>query len=38
MTYEHTRKAYAHGIVGRVVQDDDPANPRTDSDLSLIHI
>lgn len=32
MTYEHTRKNYAHGIVGRVVQDDDPVNPRTDSE------
>jgi len=32
MTYEHTRKTYAHGIVGRVVQDADPANPRTDYD------
>ena len=30
MTYEHTRKNYAHGIVGRVVQDDDPVNPRID--------
>lgn len=32
MTYEHTRKNYAHGIVGRVVQDDDPVNPRTGSE------
>lgn len=32
MAYEHTRKNYAHGIVGRVVQDDDPVNPRTDSE------
>lgn len=32
MAYEHTRKNYAHGIVGRIVQDDDPVNPRTDSE------
>lgn len=30
MAYEHTRKNYAHGIVGRIVQDDDPVNPRID--------
>ena len=30
MAYERIRKNYAHGIVGRVVQDDDPVNPRID--------
>lgn len=27
MAYEHTRKNYAHGIVGRVVQDDEHDHP-----------
>lgn len=32
MTYEHTRKTYDHGIVGRIVQDEGVTNPWTDWD------